>query len=198
MKEPKPARVPAMNFWHPRSREKRIATKISTHLSKGDRILDFGCGEMLIAKKLMEMTGAEIIGVDIIDNNKTDLPLSIYDGNTLPFQNKSFDATVACFTLHHTDDPEKALSECVRVTKKRLIIIEDVYRFWPGKMILCLFDLINKFVSKEMNIPFNFKTEKGWLKTLSKISHTKLTSVPIRPVLLQPTRHRMFVLDLEQ
>ena len=49
----------------------------------------------------------------------------IYDGVQIPFENKSFDISLLFYTLHHTDDPLRLFSEAVRVTKRRILLIEE-------------------------------------------------------------------------
>ena len=40
----------------------------------------------------------------------------------LPFADSSFDAVMAVLTLHHWQDPNKGLEECVRVARKRIVM----------------------------------------------------------------------------
>lgn len=42
---------------------------------------------------------------------------------TLPFSDKSFDATMAILTIHHWDDWKRGLEECIRVTRRRMVIL---------------------------------------------------------------------------
>ena len=53
---------------------------------------------------------------------------------SLPFDNESFDASLAVLTIHHWQDIEKGLTELKRVTRKRIVILTfDPYKldvFW--------------------------------------------------------------------
>ncbi len=42
---------------------------------------------------------------------------------SLPFIDRAFDATMAILTIHHWDDPQKGLAECMRVTRSRVVIL---------------------------------------------------------------------------
>ena len=52
----------------------------------------------------------------------------VYDGERLPFADKSFDACTIITVLHHTPDPDAILREAMRVTRKRIVIMEDIFR----------------------------------------------------------------------
>ena len=49
-----------------------------------------------------------------------------FDGKKLPYADNSFDFCMLIDICHHTTDPEKILKECVRVSRK-FILIKDVY-----------------------------------------------------------------------
>lgn len=181
-----------------RRRAKRIACFIYPLLSKGDVVLDFGCGNLLIAEFIQENLDAKIIGIDVIDINLTSLPLEIYDGKRLPFEDKYFDITYSAFAFHHTNVIDLLLSECIRVTKRRIIILEDVYENNFELLITKALDYSNKLFSLEIDIALNFKTELEWMLLFNKFKIRDVKIQKIRPVLLRPTRHRLFVLDLEK
>ncbi len=52
----------------------------------------------------------------------------LYDGGKLPFLDKSFDTTILNLTLHHIKDSREFFeNEILRVTKKRVVLIEETY-----------------------------------------------------------------------
>lgn len=109
----------------------RIFRKINIAISRGQKVLDIGCregGDALIFAK----SGAEVIGIDIIPHSnwqilkEDNLKFEIADACALPFADNSFDVVFEKDMLHHVNNPQKALSEIYRVTKKggQVIIIE--------------------------------------------------------------------------
>jgi hypothetical protein len=44
------------------------------------------------------------------------------------------------YVLHHTFDPAAVLAEMKRVSKERIILVEELYRHLPGKLRLALLD----------------------------------------------------------
>jgi SAM-dependent methyltransferase len=66
--------------------------------------------------------------------------LVLYDGRRMPFRDGAFDACLALYVLHHTQDPAAVLGEMKRVSRRRLIVVEELYRHLPGKLGLLLVD----------------------------------------------------------
>ena len=67
------------------------------YLTGCQSILDFGCGDLSLAKALKETLPQTIItGVDVVDSGKrvSGVQFLLYDGEKLPHKNKTFDATV--------------------------------------------------------------------------------------------------------
>jgi SAM-dependent methyltransferase len=84
------------------------------------------------------MTSLEVAFRDIaVDQDE----LVIYDGEHMPFVDGAFEASIAMYVLHHTPDPARVLGEMKRVSRRRLILVEELYRRLPGKARLALLDL---------------------------------------------------------
>ncbi|HZH94595.1 MAG TPA: class I SAM-dependent methyltransferase [Flavisolibacter sp.] len=67
-----------------------------------------------------------------MDNNK--VPAINAKGDDLPFDDHSFDATMAMITIHHWPDIDKGLKELRRVTKDQVVIMtfnpDALDQFW--------------------------------------------------------------------
>ena len=105
--------------------------KVKKYLT-GESVLDLGCG----SGKIGVMTykdGYKVTLADVYRNPNIDalnLPFyQIVDGQTLPFDDNSFDNVLLLSMLHHTQNPLFTLDECKRVLKKegRLNLIETIY-----------------------------------------------------------------------
>jgi SAM-dependent methyltransferase len=89
----------------------------------GTRVLDVGCGLGDLAAAAAAR-GASATGADLADGmlkaaraRHPALELVLADGEALPFDDGSFDATVAAFVINHMPDPERGAAEMVRVTR---------------------------------------------------------------------------------
>lgn len=97
---------------------------------KIESVLDVGCGEGFTLKKLREKkTGKKFTGVDsskeaieIGKKENPDLNLQIGDIYDLKFKDKSFDLVISTEVLEHLEDPERAIKELKRVSKKYLLL----------------------------------------------------------------------------
>ena len=174
-------------------REHRIARFLRPYISKDMKVLDFGCGTMLVAQHLAMQTGAMISGVDVIDINKSTLPMLRYNGRKLPFADRSYDVTYAAFVFHHIVQSEELIAECMRVTRRTFILLEDIYRNAMELLLLKFLDTSNKLLDWNMSMPFTFQTEREWIKLLGSYSKEPVKSFSVRPNPIRPTRHRMFV-----
>lgn len=109
----------------------RIFKKVNLSIRRGQKVLDIGCregGDALIFAK----SGADVIGIDIIPHpawqtlKENKLKFEIADACALPFADNSFDIVFEKDMLHHVNNPQKAISEIYRVTRKggKVVIIE--------------------------------------------------------------------------
>ncbi|HEX2898531.1 MAG TPA: class I SAM-dependent methyltransferase, partial [Bacteroidia bacterium] len=102
--------------------------RIAKHLQKGDRVLDIGTGNGGLCRALRQ-DGFDIHPLDVANLSYfPEVEPELYDGKTFPFPDKEFDASLLITMLHHTPEPEKIIREAQRVTKGRLVIMEDIYR----------------------------------------------------------------------
>lgn len=93
-------------------------------------ILDAGCGEGFTMDKLTRFgVGRKIEGVEyskeaILLGKKLFPNLIFKEGSAyeLPYKNNSFDLVVCTEVLEHLNQPEKALSEALRTSKKYVLI----------------------------------------------------------------------------
>lgn len=177
-------------------RASRIADLLSRFIDPQDTVLDCGCGRMMVTRSVGDRIGTEITGVDVINLNHTDLGLCIYDGRKLPFADNSFDITYLAFVLHHTPNPRQVLRECLRVTRRWVIVLEDVYGNKLELALLKILDWIgNRPFSSAMSLPYKFKTAREWIAVFQDLGANVVSYRSIRPLPWRPTRHRMFVVE---
>jgi len=129
-------------------------------------ILDFGCGDMYVAKCIHEIIpSTNWTGTDVRENwDKKDLGFEYvkYENNKLPFSDNSFDIVLMNDVLHHIVDEEKALSvqECLRAG--RALIIKDVFeKSFFKSIILILMDIIGNW-AYNVKIPTHYFSKKSF------------------------------------
>lgn len=161
---------------------------------RGRTVLDVGAGDGWVARRLADVTACDITLLDVVDYNRTDRPLVIYDGNTMPFDDASFDTVLALTALHHCDRPDRVLDECVRVCRRRLIVTESVYRTAIGRRVLARLDrFFNRLRSGgSMRGPLHFRTADAWRSAFAERGLHCTETVWLSRGLHQ---HVLFVLD---
>jgi SAM-dependent methyltransferase len=133
-------------------------------LVRGRRVLDLGGAEAYVATALRRRTGAWVCAVDVGPFRRAPGPYLHYDGVRLPFPAGAFDTTLLLLTLHHCADPEAVLDEAVRVTRRRLVVTESVYRNRRERFWLDLLDgrLNRRRHGGDMPVPLAFRPPAGW------------------------------------
>lgn len=91
-------------------------------------MIDIGAGSGLVAEALATSLDVKVTLVDVVDYNRSGLPLQLYDGRRLPFEARRFNVALLAFVLHHSADPGGTLQEAQRVAR-RVVVLEDTYRF---------------------------------------------------------------------
>ncbi len=129
-------------------------------------LLDFGCGDVSLAKLLhKEFPRLAITGVDVVDSGMRaeGIVFRRYDGKTLPFKNNTFDVSISYHVFHHCIDPRAAFGEVARVTKKKLLIVEPVYRNRMDLFFMKIADRLgNGWRGVTIPMPFTFQKEATW------------------------------------
>lgn len=131
----------------------------------GGRLLDLGAGEAYVAAALHARTGVWICSVDVGPFRRAAGAYVVYNGSRLPFDDAAFDTTLILLALHHCREPETVLDEALRVTRRRLIVIESVYRNRLERFWLDLLDgRLNGYRHDgAMNGPLAFRSRENWL-----------------------------------
>ena len=110
----------------------RIIKEIALLIDKKEqvKILDAGCGEGFISRMIVSaFPGVVVTGLDytnealeIAREMGEDVTYVQGDIMDMPFENKEFDIVVCTEVLEHLDDPDKAHSELLRVSKWGVLV----------------------------------------------------------------------------
>jgi ubiquinone/menaquinone biosynthesis C-methylase UbiE len=122
------------------------------NISRGDTILDIGCGDGRHAGDLAQMNGITIVASDMniqdliqIQNRMeyleeleirgdSNLSMIAADITSLPFEDACFDHVICAEVMEHIPDDMAAARELIRILKSGGNLIVSVPRFYPEKI----------------------------------------------------------------
>lgn len=173
---------------------------LAPFLAGAKTVLDFGCGDLSLAKALHStFPQLAITAVDVVDSGirVPGIPFKLYDGKRLPFGNRAFDVSISYHVFHHCFDPREAYGEVLRVTRKKLLMVEPVYRNKTDRFFLNIADRIaNAWRRTRIPMPFTFQSEATWRRFAREfhwvVEHS--ASVGVLPRFLPIGETKLFVL----
>ncbi len=89
------------------------------------RVLDVGAGDGSLGLAFATFRpGTPVVGIEVAVRKATRAGIRMvrFDGQALPFHDRSFDVALVSNVLHHASDPESLMREVWRVTRRRVIV----------------------------------------------------------------------------
>ncbi len=170
-------------------------------------VIDFGCGNGIVAQLLHDGIGLDIEGYDVVKYSSPDItiPTQLFDGATVRVVNRTFEAAVVTNVLHHEENNEQILLELTRIVRRRLVIIETVPDLVPVTEMnseLCRVFwndyLYNRLFCPGAGIPVpgTYDTPQGWEERLKTLGWILVQSTDLgvdQPIIRD--RHHLLVFD---
>jgi SAM-dependent methyltransferase len=143
-------------------RTRIIADILREYLPYGASVLDVGCGDgtldLLIQAARPDLS---LTGIDVLIWPNTAIPVSAFDGRTLPVEDKSVDIVMFVDVLHHANDPMILLSEAKRAARK-VILVKDHTMDGPfAYATLRFMDWVGN-AHHNVALPYNYWPEARW------------------------------------
>ena len=145
-----------------------LCGKIGNLISRDAKVLDVGCGDGTIAKRLMDLrTDIQINGIDVLVRPDTLIPVVEFDGLNIPYGDKSQDFILFVDVLHHTENIVQILKEASRVARKAIIIKDHLLSGVLGGRILRLMDDVGNS-RYGVELPYNYLRIEEWQSSFEK------------------------------
>lgn len=146
-----------------------LSQTLEALIPQNTQILDIGCGDGGIAWLLQQMRpDIAVRGIDILVRSDTRIPVNWYDGQTIPYKDKSFDVTMLIDVLHHTSDPALVLREAVRVTREAVLIKDHTLTGFMAASTLRFMDWIGN-APHGVTLPYNYWSQEKWFQTFTNL-----------------------------
>lgn len=132
-------------------------------------LLDVGCGDGLITSRIAAArTDLTAEGIDVFVRPQTHIPVTAFDGHTLPFADRSIDVVQFVDVLHHTDDPMILLREAVRVARRAILIKDHCRDGFLAGPTLRFMDWVGN-APHGVRLPYNYWPEARWRQAFAEL-----------------------------
>jgi len=158
-----------VNYSDLRKPDARIERAIGRALGSARTVLNVGAGAGSYEPADRQVTAIEPSVEMIRQRGASAAPVIQGYAEDLPFDDNSFDASMAILTIHHWADKEKGLKEMRRVTRGRVVILT----FDPSHRGFWLADYIPELVALDEAIMPEMTDYEAWLGAV------EISAVPI-------------------
>lgn len=161
-----------------------LAEALGALVPAGSHMLDVGTGDGQIAKLIGEQqSDVKVEGIDVMLRPETHIPVTLFDGTTIPMEDNSVDVVSFVDVLHHTDDPARLIAEAARVARKAVIIKDHLSENRFDHMTLRAMDWVGN-APHGVVLPYNYASRAEWDDWFAKAGLTEdvfETKIPLYP-----------------
>jgi len=143
-------------------RIRRLTQLLSELIPRGCSLLDVGCGDGKLARSLQgQRPDLRIEGVEVRLRKQTSIPVTVFDGTTLPYGEAHFDGVLLIDVLHHTPDPRLLLREALRVSRRWLVLKDHLLEGPCAGLRLRFMDYLGN-ARHAVALPYHYLSSRDW------------------------------------
>lgn len=133
------------------------------------RVLDIGCGSGTLARRIMALRpDIRIEGIDVLVRPGTEIPVTEFDGDNIPWADDHFDIALFVDVLHHTEAPARLLAEAKRVSKGGIVIKDHFREGVLADATLRFMDWVGN-AQHGVVLPYNYLSDPEWRGIWSRL-----------------------------
>ena len=152
------------------SRRIEVLTRtLADFIPRGARVLDIGCGSGTLAKRIMALRpDVTVEGIDVLVRPGTEIPVTQFDGDTIPWEDGHFDIALFVDVLHHTEAPARLLAEAKRVSRGGIVIKDHFREGVLADATLRFMDWVGN-AQHGVVLPYNYLSDPEWRGIWSRL-----------------------------
>jgi SAM-dependent methyltransferase len=164
-----------------------LSELILSNLRIADRVLDVGCGSGALGRAILDHAKKKpelsVRGLERNPRGGEKIEVDALTGDRFPYEDDSFDVVTVLDVLHHDEDPDRVLAECVRVSK-RLVIVKDHKP--EGLLAQSRISLLDWAANRPYGVKclYRYPTLEGWHKAFARAGMTitkEITTMELYP-----------------
>lgn len=175
-----------------------MALEISRAIPSAYEILDVGCGNGFIAHHLAGLLGCYVVGIDVDGQPEAPINFHRYDGKHFPAADRTFEAALFCYVLHHAQDIDTIFAELRRVLRNDglVVVYEDIPATVWDRFVCGIHNLQWRGRTGECT----FRNENEWRKAFQAAGFEVIQQRQLSRWrnLAHPVRRQSFLLRLTQ
>jgi SAM-dependent methyltransferase len=150
-------------------RVRRLRDQLARLIPSHARVLDVSSGDGLLARRIQEQRpDIELRAIDVLVRPHTHVPIEAFDGQTIPFEDESFDLVMFVDVLHHAEDPLPLLREAVRVSRQYVLIKDHLLEGALAGPTLRFMDRVGN-LRYGVAVPYRYWKRETWLETFGRL-----------------------------
>jgi SAM-dependent methyltransferase len=125
-------------------------------------VLDIGCGDGMLGSVLItRRPDISLVGAEVLIRPQSRIPITTFDGLTLPFPDHAVDVALLVDVVHHASDPHRLLAEAARVATTSVLIKDHYRRGLLARPTLAFMDRVGN-ARHGVALPYQYWTLNEW------------------------------------
>ena len=135
-------------------------------------VLDIGCGDGVLGSVIAtRRPDISLVGAEVLIRPHSRIPITTFDGLTLPLPDRAVDVTLLIDVVHHAADPHRLLAEAARVATTAVIIKDHYLRGLFARPTLAFMDRVGN-ARHGVALPFHYWTPNQWRDAFARMNAT--------------------------
>jgi SAM-dependent methyltransferase len=146
-----------------------LASHLAPLIPEKARVLDVGSGDGRLAAAIARLRPDVVIrGIDVLAREAPAIATEIFDGETIPFPDASFDVLLFADVLHHTENPARLLREAARAARTFVLIKDHRADHALAAATLRFMDRVGN-ARHGVALPYNYWRTRTWRETFEAL-----------------------------